>query len=75
MLSTLHSLLSNILFVILVIEQLIEFINPYCYLLQDVPPLDAPELLAYLVKQSGPFLDQLGVKRGNKVALPSIPIQ
>ncbi|XP_039117105.1 digalactosyldiacylglycerol synthase 1, chloroplastic-like [Dioscorea cayenensis subsp. rotundata] len=30
---------------------------------KDVPPLDVPELLAYLVKQSGPFLDQLGVKR------------
>nr|KYP48554.1 hypothetical protein KK1_029705 [Cajanus cajan] len=30
---------------------------------KDVPPLDVPELLAYFVKQSGPFLDQLGVKR------------
>ncbi|KAJ0973345.1 hypothetical protein J5N97_021304 [Dioscorea zingiberensis] len=30
---------------------------------KDVPPLDAPELLAYLVKQSAPLLDQLGVKR------------
>ncbi|MBA0793408.1 hypothetical protein Gohar_017817 [Gossypium harknessii] len=29
----------------------------------DVPPLDVPELLAYLVRQSGPFLDQLGVRR------------
>ncbi|GFY97967.1 UDP-Glycosyltransferase superfamily protein [Actinidia rufa] len=29
----------------------------------EVPPLDVPELLAYLVRQSGPFLDQLGVKR------------
>ncbi|KAG4163734.1 hypothetical protein ERO13_D01G191200v2 [Gossypium hirsutum] len=30
---------------------------------KDVPPLDVPELLAYLVRQSGPFLDQLGVRR------------
>ncbi|CAI0391098.1 unnamed protein product [Linum tenue] len=30
---------------------------------QEVPPLDVPELLASLVKQSGPFLDQIGVKR------------
>ncbi|CBI22788.3 unnamed protein product, partial [Vitis vinifera] len=29
---------------------------------KDVPPLDVPELLAYLVRQSGPFLDQLGFK-------------
>ncbi|KVH90629.1 hypothetical protein Ccrd_007398 [Cynara cardunculus var. scolymus] len=31
--------------------------------LKDVPPLDIPELLAYLVKQSVPFLDHFGVKR------------
>ncbi|XP_042502282.1 digalactosyldiacylglycerol synthase 1, chloroplastic isoform X2 [Macadamia integrifolia] len=30
---------------------------------KEVPPLDVPELLAYLVKQSGPFLDQLGFQR------------
>uniref|UniRef100_A0A2P2K4D7 Digalactosyldiacylglycerol synthase 1, chloroplastic n=1 Tax=Rhizophora mucronata TaxID=61149 RepID=A0A2P2K4D7_RHIMU len=30
---------------------------------KEVPPLDIPELLAYLVRQSGPFLDQLGVRR------------
>ncbi|XP_010247123.1 PREDICTED: digalactosyldiacylglycerol synthase 1, chloroplastic [Nelumbo nucifera] len=30
---------------------------------KDVLPLDVPELLAYLVKQSGPFLDQLGFRR------------
>ncbi|KAG4396514.1 hypothetical protein GLYMA_19G200000v4 [Glycine max] len=30
---------------------------------QEVPPLDVSELLAYIVKQSGPFLDHLGVKR------------
>ncbi|KAI4348883.1 hypothetical protein L6164_009549 [Bauhinia variegata] len=30
---------------------------------KEVPPLDVPELLAYFVKQSGPFLDQLGVRR------------
>ncbi|KAG5043960.1 hypothetical protein JHK87_007875 [Glycine soja] len=30
---------------------------------KEVPPLDVPELLAYIVKQSGPFLDHLGVKR------------
>ncbi|XP_021639527.2 digalactosyldiacylglycerol synthase 1, chloroplastic isoform X2 [Hevea brasiliensis] len=29
----------------------------------EVPPLDVPELLAYFVRQSGPFLDQLGVRR------------
>ncbi|KAG5556423.1 hypothetical protein RHGRI_006873 [Rhododendron griersonianum] len=28
-----------------------------------VPPLDVPELFAYLVRQSGPFLDQLGIRR------------
>lgn len=32
---------------------------------QEVPPpLDLPELLAYLVKQSGPLFDQLGIRRG-----------
>ncbi|KAJ1384791.1 putative digalactosyldiacylglycerol synthase 1, chloroplastic [Sesbania bispinosa] len=34
-----------------------------CGLLLEVPPLDVPELLAYFVRQSVPFLDQLGVKR------------
>ncbi|KAJ6834396.1 digalactosyldiacylglycerol synthase 1, chloroplastic [Iris pallida] len=31
--------------------------------LKEVPPLDIPELLAYLVKQSGPLFDQLGIKQ------------
>ncbi|KAK1429278.1 hypothetical protein QVD17_11484 [Tagetes erecta] len=30
---------------------------------KDIPPLDFTELLAYLVRQSGPFLDQLGIKK------------
>lgn len=30
---------------------------------KEVLPLDLPELLAYLVRQSEPFLDQLGVRR------------
>ncbi|KAI3688035.1 hypothetical protein L1987_81741 [Smallanthus sonchifolius] len=30
---------------------------------KDIPPLDFPELMAYLVRQSWPFLDQLGVKK------------
>lgn len=30
---------------------------------KEVPPLDVPELLAYFIRQSEPFLDQLGVKR------------
>ncbi|XP_074281512.1 digalactosyldiacylglycerol synthase 1, chloroplastic isoform X1 [Silene latifolia] len=30
---------------------------------EDVPPLDVTELLAYFVRQSGPFLDQLGIRR------------
>ncbi|XP_008799709.2 digalactosyldiacylglycerol synthase 1, chloroplastic [Phoenix dactylifera] len=30
---------------------------------KEVPPLDLPELLAYLVKQSGPLFDQLGIRR------------
>ncbi|KAF2323833.1 hypothetical protein GH714_042418 [Hevea brasiliensis] len=30
---------------------------------KEVLPLDVPELLAYFVRQSGPFLDQLGVRR------------
>ncbi|GJN02993.1 hypothetical protein PR202_ga20389 [Eleusine coracana subsp. coracana] len=30
---------------------------------KEVPPLDLPEILAYLVRQSGPFLDQLGIRR------------
>ncbi|KAI4300554.1 hypothetical protein L6164_033921 [Bauhinia variegata] len=30
---------------------------------KEVPPLDVPELLAYFVKQSSPFLDQLGVRK------------
>lgn len=30
---------------------------------KDVAPLDVPELLASLVKQSGPLLDQLGVRK------------
>lgn len=31
--------------------------------LKEVPPLDLPELLAYLVRQSGPLFDQLGISR------------
>ncbi|XP_061362462.1 digalactosyldiacylglycerol synthase 1, chloroplastic isoform X2 [Gastrolobium bilobum] len=38
---------------------------------KEVPPLDVPELLAYFVKQSGPFLDQLGVRRGIASVLQS----
>lgn len=30
---------------------------------KEVPPLDVPELLAYLVRQSGPLFDQLGLRR------------
>ncbi|RAL51744.1 hypothetical protein DM860_010462 [Cuscuta australis] len=30
---------------------------------KEVPPLDVPELLAYLVRKSSPFLDQLGIRR------------
>ncbi|KAG2572057.1 digalactosyldiacylglycerol synthase 1, chloroplastic-like [Panicum virgatum] len=30
---------------------------------KEVPPLDLTEILAYLVRQSGPFLDQLGIRR------------
>ncbi|KAE9619552.1 Digalactosyldiacylglycerol synthase 1 [Lupinus albus] len=30
---------------------------------KEVPPLDVPELLASFIRQSGPFLDQLGVRR------------
>ncbi|CAM8962678.1 hypothetical protein QQ045_004772 [Rhodiola kirilowii] len=30
---------------------------------KEVPPLDVPELLAYWVRQSEPFLDHLGVKK------------
>lgn len=30
---------------------------------KEVPPLDVPELLACLVRQSEPFLDQLGVRK------------
>ncbi|CAL5418088.1 unnamed protein product [Camellia sinensis] len=30
---------------------------------KEVPPLDVPELLAYLVRQFVPFLDQIGVRR------------
>ncbi|TVU14564.1 hypothetical protein EJB05_38039 [Eragrostis curvula] len=30
---------------------------------KEVPPLDLPEILADLVRQSGPFLDQLGIRR------------
>lgn len=36
-------------------------------LIQEVPPLDVPELLAYLVRQSEPFLDQLGVRKGKQL--------
>jgi hypothetical protein len=32
--------------------------------MQEVPPLDLNELLAYFLKQSGPLFDQLGIKRG-----------
>ena len=34
------------------------------YLMQSIPALDVPELLAYLVRQSTPLFDQLGLKRG-----------
>ncbi|KAM3339847.1 digalactosyldiacylglycerol synthase 1, chloroplastic isoform X1 [Capsicum galapagoense] len=30
---------------------------------KGVPPLDVPELLAYLVRQSSPFLDQIGIRK------------
>ncbi|KAB5552933.1 hypothetical protein DKX38_010244 [Salix brachista] len=36
---------------------------------KEVPPLDVPELLAYLVRQSEPFLDQLGVRKGKQLEL------
>ncbi|CAI0391097.1 unnamed protein product [Linum tenue] len=49
---------------------------------QEVPPLDVPELLASLVKQSGPFLDQIDIcdkivdslcsKRKNQLLLHSL---
>ncbi|KAM7262166.1 hypothetical protein ACFE04_021243 [Oxalis oulophora] len=32
---------------------------------KEVPPLDVTELFAYLLRQSGPFLDQLGVRKGH----------
>lgn len=32
--------------------------------MQEVPPFDVPELLACLVRQSSPFLDQLGIDKG-----------
>ena len=32
--------------------------------MQEIPPLDLTEILANLVRQSEPFLDQLGVRRG-----------
>lgn len=35
--------------------------------MQEVPPLDLPELLAYLVRQSVPLFDQLGISRGMKI--------
>ncbi|KAK1263323.1 hypothetical protein QJS04_geneDACA008605 [Acorus gramineus] len=38
---------------------------------KEVPPLDVPELLAYFVKQSGPFFDQIGVKRDQELVYPS----
>ncbi|GJR96486.1 digalactosyldiacylglycerol synthase 1, chloroplastic [Tanacetum coccineum] len=40
-----------------------ELFCPSALLSQEVPPLDFQELLACLVRQSGPFLDHLGVKR------------
>lgn len=41
-----------------------DFLTYSCDLMQEVPPLDIPELLAYFVKQSGPLFDQLGIRRG-----------
>lgn len=38
----------------------------YIDLVQEVPPLDLNELLAYFLKQSGPLFDQLGIKRGKR---------
>jgi hypothetical protein len=32
--------------------------------MQEVPPLDLNELLAYFLKQSGPLFDHFGIKRG-----------
>lgn len=32
--------------------------------MQEVPPLDLTEIIANLVRQSEPFLDQLGVRKG-----------
>lgn len=39
----------------------------WCWnIMQEVPPLHLTEIVAYLVRQSGPFLDQLGIRRGMK---------
>lgn len=45
---------------------LMNLLTGYCCLMQDVPPLDIPELLAHLVKQSWPLFDHLGIRRGKK---------
>jgi hypothetical protein len=34
------------------------------FVMQEVQPLDLPELLASLIKQSEPFLDQIGIRKG-----------
>jgi len=40
----------------------------WCWnIMQEVPPLHLTEILAYLVRQSGPFLDQLGIRRGMNI--------
>ncbi|URD82855.1 Digalactosyldiacylglycerol synthase [Musa troglodytarum] len=39
--------------------------------MQDVPPLDIPELLAHLVKQSWPLFDHLGVRRDQELVYPN----
>lgn len=46
-------------------------ISPYpgVHIMQEVPPLDVQELLAHLVRQSSPFLDQLGIRRGTHFLL------
>nr|CAB3484483.1 unnamed protein product [Digitaria exilis] len=38
-------------------------LNKDCRESKEVPPLDLTEIVAYLLRQSGPFLDQLGIRR------------
>ncbi|KAM3324610.1 digalactosyldiacylglycerol synthase 1, chloroplastic isoform X1 [Capsicum chacoense] len=82
-----HLLTESINSIVILLVEILKSICKEPEEMKGVPPLDVPELLAYLVRQSSPFLDQIGIrrdisdkiveslcsKRRNKLLLRSLP--